>query len=188
MEVYDAEYNPTDYVKIGTHVFSSEDSLADKIRDPNKQAVAEDAFAIASYSKTLAIMTTSGKIRYIDNSGGYDEGVSAVYVDGDDYFGIRITADSDFFCNEHALDVCPDAKAIPETVHEVASANLEGLVLRLKSGALYYKRNDEWIVDEEAMQVGIFKGSLFRLLKNGTILRDGEVVGDGKHSLLVTDS
>ena len=37
------------------------------------------------------------------------------------------------------------------------------------------------------MEVGILNKDIFRLLRNGTVLRDGEVIGDGKHSLLVTD-
>ena len=65
---------------------------------------------------------------------------------------------------------------------------MEGLVLRLRSGALYYKHNDEWIMDKEAIQAGTLKGSLFRLLQNGTVLRDGEIIGEGKRNLLVTNS
>ena len=64
----------------------------------------------------------------------------------------------------------------------------QDLVLRLRSGALYYKSNGEWVVDSDATQAGSLNGSLFRLLKNGAVLRDNETLCEGKRSLLVTDS
>ena len=175
------------YVQIGTNMFASYDSFADMIRNPNKEAVADNVLTLANIGTWTLMLTVSGET-YICNNEYQGKGASAIYIDGDNHFAVRIFIDGDFSCTANENNFCPDAKAIPEAVHEVASVNSEGLVLRLRSGALYYKRNDEWIVDEEAMQVGTLKGSLFRLLRNGTILRDGEVVGEGKHSLLVTNS
>ena len=43
-------------------------------------------------------------------------------------------------------------------------------------------------MDNEATQAGSLNGNLFRLLKNGTVLRDNETLCEGKRSLLVTDS
>ena len=38
------------------------------------------------------------------------------------------------------------------------------------------------------MEVGILNKDIFRLLRNGTLLQDNEVIGNGKHSLLVTEN
>ena len=165
-------------------MFASYDSFAHMIRNPTKISVIDDVLTLVNIEGIPGILTTSG---FTDIDVNWDQGeVTTVYIDGDAHFRVGISSNNDFFCAAEN-NFCPDVEAIPEAVHEVASANSEGLVLRLRSGALYYKHDDEWVVDTEAIQAGTLKGSLFRLLRNGTILRDGEVIGEGKHSLLVTD-
>ena len=118
------------------------------IRNPNKISVANDILTLVNIEYGPNVLTTSG---LTDIGVTWDqEEVTTVYIDGDAHFGVGISSNNDFFCRA-SEGFCPDAKAIPEAVHEVASANSEGLVLRLRSGVLYYKHNDEWVVDEEAI-------------------------------------
>ena len=118
------------------------------IRNTDKNWLTDDILILAYVYGVPNILTTSG---LTDIGVTWDqEEVTTVYIDGDAHFRVGISSNNDFFCAAEN-NFCPDVEAIPEAVHEVASANSEGLVLRLRSGVLYYKHNDEWVVDEEAI-------------------------------------
>ena len=138
------------------------------IRNPDKNVAFDDILTLVNVVNWASVLTAFGETNLEP-----EEEMLVTYIDGNSNFGVIISSNDYFICDTYTDNFCPDEKAIPEAVHEVASVNSEGLVLRLRSGALYYKRDDEWVVDTEATQAGTLDGSLFRLLKNGTVLRDG---------------
>ena len=114
---------------------------------------------------------------------------NVVYADGSEDFAIYVTAGGKFYCESNA-GLCPPRDAgFPASFVEVASANAEGLVFRLATGALYYRgTSGEWTTDEDARAVGRLGGSLYRLRSDGTVERDGEEFARAETLLVTNDA
>lgn len=109
------------------------------------------------------------------------------YADGSEDFALYITSDGELYCESPAGLCPPGDDELLYSVVEVASANAEGIVLRLSSGALYYRgKNEEWTVDEDAVAAGTLGGSLYRLRRDGVIERDGTTLRHAQ-SMVVTN-
>ena len=111
------------------------------------------------------------------------------YADGSEDFALYITSDGEFHC-EPPTDLCPPGDdELLSSVAEVASANAEGIVLRLSSGALYYRRKDgKWTADEDAVAAGTLGGALYRLRRDGAIECDGTTLRHAQSMVVTNDA
>lgn len=83
-------------------------------------------------------------------------------------------------------DLCP-TDDLTGLVHEVQSANREGITFQLKSGALYYCVGDDWITDTSSVEAGIYDGILYRLTKKGVVMQDDEPYEMHVKHIVLTD-
>ena len=154
-------------------------------------AVSEPIVSIGQYLEDVFLLTSKGKLYVLLNSGNdffapHQVASDVVYADGSQHFAVYITTDGTFSCTAKG-DLCP-TDDMPGRVHEVASANAEGITLQLKSGELYYKTNNSWVTDSTAIAAGVLEGLLYRLLANGSLLRDGEELYNGVQQVTLTDT
>ena len=153
------------------------------------QVVGENVIQLAQHANGVLLLESDGTLSALDYDGAFTTRAVATdvaYVDGSADFVVYVQHDGTLVCAS-ANGLCPPTEDLKGRVHEVVSANAEGITFRLKSGALYYRHNGVWNFDEEAVQVGVLNGSVYRLLRNDALLRDGVEVDRDVESVLITD-
>ena len=140
-----------------------------------KEGAEEDSAPSEQYQNTVFVLQLSGVLSRVVYDGEFaldKVAENVVYADGSIDFGLHILKDGAVVCNSEA-DLCP-TEDLTGLVHEVQSANREGITLQLKSGALYYRVKDDWVEDRSAIEAGIYEGLLYQLFKSGMLMIDGE--------------
>lgn len=109
------------------------------------------------------------------------------YADGAENFAVYIKRDGTFTCTNERL--CPRTK-MNGIVHNVSSANAYGITFQLRNGSLYYQdpQTNLWITDDEAAQAGVVNGHLYRLMRTGTLFKNGIIEDDNVEYIIITDT
>ena len=139
----------------------------------------------------MFLLESDGTLNVLVYSGGsvttHTVATDVAYADGSADFAVYVQRDGTLFCTSFN-GLCPPAESLKGKVHEVSSANTEGITFKLKSGALYYRHDGTWHSDEDATQAGVLGGSVYRLTRQGVVFKDGIEDSRDVQNIVITDT
>lgn len=155
------------------------------------KTLGEQVLQIGQYSNDVFLLESDGTLSVLtyssDSVTTHTVATDVAYADGAADFAVYVQRDGTLFCTS-AKGICPQTDGLKNRVHEVASANAESITFQLRSGELYYYYNGVWIFDNEAVQIGVLNGSVYRLTRQGILFKNGIEDARNVEHIVITDT